>query len=69
MRIPPYNTGKVEIGCRYDPPRFRYHPTVDEERLQRALLGLGRPRVSAEYWAGLWALTIVLILGLVAVVR
>lgn len=69
MRLPPYNTGKVKIGCRYDPPPFRYRPTVDEDRLQRALLGLGRPRVTPEYWAGLWALVAFIAFGLLMVAR
>ena len=69
MRHLPYNTGKVQIGCRYDPPPPRYYFSADEERLQRALLGVGRPQVSAEYWAGLWALIVALVLGLVVVAR
>ena len=69
MKHLPYNTGKVLIGCRYTPPPPRYPLSADDERLQRALLGLGRPRASAEYWAGLWLITLLLVLGLIAVVQ
>ena len=69
MKHLPYNTGKVQIGCRYSPPPPRYYVSADEERLQRALLGLKRPRVSAEYWIGLWAITAFLVLGLMMVAR
>ena len=39
----PFNTGKVLIGSRYEPPR-RYEMSRDMETLQRKLLeeGLGR---------------------------
>lgn len=69
MKQLPYNTGKVRIGCRYDPPPPRYYFSIDEERLQRALLGLKRPRVSLEYWGGLWILIAALVIGLVMAVR
>lgn len=36
-KIPPFNTGKVAIGSRYQPPR-RYDLSEDSERLQEALL-------------------------------
>jgi len=37
-RTPPYNTGKVLIGCRYEPPRPNYVMSEDAYRLQTALL-------------------------------
>lgn len=37
-RVVPYNTGKVLIGCRYEPARPRYEVSGDEYRLQTALL-------------------------------
>jgi hypothetical protein len=40
-RIPPYNTGKVLIGCRYEPPKPNYVVSEDAYRLQTALL-MGR---------------------------
>ena len=69
MRHLPYNTGKVQIGLRYDPPRPTYYITADEDRLQRALLGIGRPKASPEYWVKLWALTAFMVLGLLMVAR
>lgn len=38
----PYDTGKVKIGCRYDPP-FRWMPSADMYLLQSALLVPKRP--------------------------
>lgn len=37
-----YNTGKVKIGLAYEPPIHR-EMTLDEERLQLALLAKGKP--------------------------
>jgi hypothetical protein len=41
MKVPPHNTGKVQIGCRVTskPPVM----SADEERIQRALLGIRKP--------------------------
>lgn len=41
-RVVPYNTGKVLIGCRYEPPKPNYVMSEDEYRLQTALLEGGR---------------------------
>ena len=41
-RIPPYNTGKVLIGSRYEPPR-RVEYSADAELLQAALIGVEMP--------------------------
>lgn len=37
-----FNTGKVRIGCNYEPPRHVHHDR-DALRLQRALLGERSP--------------------------
>jgi hypothetical protein len=42
-RTPPYNTGKVLIGCRYEAPKPNYVVSEDAYRLQTALL-MGRTR-------------------------
>ena len=39
MKTPPYNTGKVLIGCNYTAPRRITQLTRTEAMLQRALLG------------------------------
>ena len=41
MRQVPYNTGKVLIGCRYEPPA-RNHMTPEGEFAQSLLLGYRR---------------------------
>ena len=41
-RVVPYNTGKVLIGCRYQPP-VRVPRYLDDDRLQSALLGISAP--------------------------
>ena len=43
-----YNTGKVEIGKYYQPPR-RYESSLDMDRLQLALISKRKPK----YWP--WA--------------
>jgi hypothetical protein len=37
-QVVPYDTGKVKIGLRYDPPKPPM--TRDEEKIQAALLGI-----------------------------
>jgi len=44
-RALPYNTGKVLIGSRYEPPRENLVASVDAERLQAALLGERSPTI------------------------
>ena len=68
MKHLPYNTGKVEIGCRYTPPPPRYYITADDERLQRALIG-GKKRIPADYWFGLVVAIVLSVGGLMMVVR
>lgn len=42
--VPPYNTGKVLIGCNYQPPKLPIDLGRDAELLQAALLELPQPR-------------------------
>lgn len=44
-KTPPYNTGKVLIGSRYEPPQ-RIEFSRDAEHLQAALLGIKEPRIT-----------------------
>lgn len=37
MKTPPYNTGKVQIGIYYEPPR-QNHMSADAEHLQASML-------------------------------
>jgi len=46
----PYNTGKVRIGCAYQPPVKRYQLSRTEEKLQTALLG---SKPCATDWDGI----------------
>ena len=64
-RIPPYNTGKVLIGSRYEPPK-RIEYSQDAERLQSALLGIEEPRLSPVVarvlvWSGVIAAIVFLL--------
>lgn len=57
-----FNTGKVEIGKYYEPPR-RYESTYDMDRLQLALIDSARPK----YWPWvLYALVSLVIIFLVS---
>jgi hypothetical protein len=47
QRITPYDTGKVKIGCHYQPKR-RIDMSGDMERLQSALLGQRGPRLDID---------------------
>ena len=55
-RLVPYNTGKVLIGSRYEPPR-KYTMSRDAEIIQAAFLGrrrgiINKPNVmTAAVWA------------------
>lgn len=46
MRQPPYHTGKVAIGCAWQPMQRPYHDR-DACRLQEALLASRQPRRKA----------------------
>ena len=62
-KLLPFNTGKVQIGIRYEPPR-RYEMSRDMETLQRKLLEerLGRRATAASaivlYIAALFCLAL-----------
>lgn len=58
-----YNTGKIEIGKYYQPPK-RYESSMDMDRLQLALIEKRTPR----YWPWVVYLTATLII-LFAVTR
>lgn len=51
MRQVPYNTGKVLIGCRYEPPA-RSHVTAEGEFIQSVLLGEYQHRVRSRAQLG-----------------
>lgn len=64
-KTPPYNTGKVLIGSRYEPPS-RIEFSRDAERLQAALLGIKEPRFAptvtrALVWGGVAAAIVFLL--------
>lgn len=58
MKQVPYNTGKVLIGSRYEPPKKPVYLSIDEERLQRALLGGGGHNLRTPALLALYALTL-----------
>ena len=41
--VTPYDTGKIKIGCMYNPPRRVVDLGVHAEMLQAALLGIPTP--------------------------
>jgi hypothetical protein len=47
----PYNTGKVRIGSRYEPPR-KYTMSRDAELIQAALLGHKRTMLRRSHILG-----------------
>ena len=64
----PYNTGKVLIGCRYEPsPKVEF--SRDAERLQSALIGPPKREVTPSYYLGLAAICAGLFLALVWVAK
>lgn len=62
MKIPPYDTGKVKIGCRYDPP-IRCHMSRDAELIQAAFLRGRRPKPKLTF-VYFYLLVVVCILAL-----
>ncbi len=57
----PYNTGKIKIGSRYEPPKPNYMDE-DSELIQSAMLGLwARER---RFQVKLWVYFILLIAGI-----
>ena len=52
-RVPPLNTGKVQIGLNYVAPVRPWSPSRDAYDLQSALLA--RPGVRMPFWSRLYA--------------
>lgn len=65
-RPTPYNTGKVLIGSRYEPPR-QYQMSRDAERLQSVLLGHRRRRLHFFDVLGYCILAVAAMIGLAIV--
>ena len=68
MKQLPYNTGKVLIGCRYEPVN-RVEFSRDAERLQSALIGSPKREVTPGYCLSLAAVCAALVLALLWVTR
>lgn len=51
MKTTPFNTGKVLIGCNYQPPRAKHTPSRTEAMLQNSLLK-GKFKESKTDWDG-----------------
>jgi hypothetical protein len=49
MKVTPYDTGKIKIGCNYAPPAKPWIPSRTENMLQSALLD-GKPALD---WDGI----------------
>lgn len=61
----PYDTGKVKIGSRYEPPRD--YMTGEGYRIQRALLGRGRPIRRPLLNLVLMSLSVVILIATIAI--
>lgn len=57
----PYNTGKVKIGSRYEPPR-RYTMSRDAEIIQRLFLGHKKPKWYRYNTLGLTLIILIILL-------
>lgn len=64
----PYNTGKVLIGCRYEPSK-KVEFSRDAERLQSALIGSPKREVTPGYCLGLAAVCAILFLAFLWVAK
>lgn len=62
MKQLPYNTGKVLIGCRYEPVK-RVEFSQDAERIQSALIGRPKREVTPGYYLSLAAVCAILVLA------
>ena len=62
MNTTPYNTGKVRIGCKYEPPK-RVELTAEEVHIQKALLASGKRRLTDQSIA---AIGVVLAVGTIS---
>lgn len=63
MKQIPYNTGKVLIGCRYEPPA-QSHVTAEGEFIQSVLLGEYQHRVRARAQLGWYVAGLVGVIAL-----
>jgi hypothetical protein len=54
-----YNTGKVKIGLRYEPPKER-HISPEGERIQRVLLGAEREEFRQTMGWGIYLFVVLL---------
>lgn len=61
-----FNTGKIEIGKYYEPPR-RFESSLDMDRLQRALLR--RPRSFDRKSVTTYVTLVAAVLGLAVLLR
>jgi hypothetical protein len=68
MKQLPYNTGKVLIGCRYEPVK-RVEFSRDAERLQTALIGRPKREVTPGYCLSLAAICAALVVALMWVTK
>jgi hypothetical protein len=68
MKQLPYNTGKVLIGCRYEPVK-RVEFSRDAERLQTALIGRPKREVTPGYCLSLAAICAALVVVVLWVAR
>lgn len=68
MKQLPYNTGKVLIGCRYEPVK-RVEFSRDAERLQTALIGRPKREVTPGYCLSLAAVCAALVVALMWVTK
>lgn len=66
--VPPYNTGKVLIGCNYQPPKLPIDLGKDAELLQAALLDIpSTPEARAGRFLARHGAWVVLVLVFVSV--
>jgi len=68
MKHLPYNTGKVLIGCRYE-PSTKVEFSLDAERIQTALIGSPKREVTPGYYLSLAAVCVALIVALMWVTK
>ena len=64
----PYNTGKVLIGCRYE-PSTKVEFSRDAERLQSALIGSPKREVTPGYCLSLAAICAALVVAVLWVAK
>lgn len=50
MKTPPYNTGKVKIGCHYVPPQLNYHTDITDQWQSVFIDGKREPNWGAWFY-------------------